>query len=212
MKGVYLGNYHTYDDFSLLINSKEIGTPEPKKKTVEVEGASTEIDFSEYFGDINYTNRELKFECSTLAHQSLFLPLFSKINDAIHGKKVRIVLEDDPDFFYVGRVTVSPFRNEKGIGKLTITVDCEPFKYKQDETVVTKAISGSGTITLANSRKRVVPTITTDAVMTFTFGGTSYATQAGTFTIPELELVEGDNIIEVTGTGNVSFVYREGRL
>ena len=67
-------------------------------------------------------------------------------------------------------------------------------------------------ITLVNSRKRVVPSITTTDSMTITFGGTSTIVNAGTFTIPTLELVEGNNTVTVTGTGNITFTYQEGGL
>ena len=48
--------------------------------------------------------------------------------------------------------------------------------------------------------------------MTITFGGTSTIVNAGTFTIPTLELVEGNNTVTVTGTGNITFTYQEGGL
>lgn len=212
MKGVKFGEYHSYEDFLLLRKSKEIGTPEPKKKTVEVEGADGELDYTEYFGEVKYSNRQLKFEFQTIARPDMFLQLFSEICDAIHGKKVRIVLEDDPDFFYIGRVNVSPFTNNKTIGEMTITADCEPYKYKSKETVISEAVTGSKTITLVNSRKRVVPTVTTTAPMTLTFEGNVYAVDAGTFVITGLELKEGENTITVAGTGTVTFEYQEGRL
>ena len=48
--------------------------------------------------------------------------------------------------------------------------------------------------------------------MTFSFGGITKAVNAGTFSIPELELKQGNNSVNVTGTGNVTFKYQEGRL
>ena len=112
----------------------------------------------------------------------------------------------------MGRLAISDFTNEKGVGSIQIDCDCEPYKYKMQETTVTQAVSGSATITLSNMRKRTVPTITTDATMTFAFGGRSIQHNAGTFIIPTFELIEGNNTVTVTGTGNVSFTYQEGGL
>ena len=210
MNSVQFGNYDSYDDFSLFLASKEIGTAEPKKKIVEVEGSDGVLDFTEYFGDVKYNNRTLKMDFS-LIHSDL-LGQYSSIQDAIHGKKMNISFSEDSGFYYVGRITVEPFTKEKNIGRFSITADCDPYKYKTNETIVTQSVSGSKTITLTNSRKRVVPTITTNAEMSFTFGATTVTHTAGTFIIPELELVEGNNTIKVAGTGNVSFKYREGRL
>ena len=35
---------------------------------------------------------------------------------------------------------------------------------------------------------------------------------AGSYMLPELELVEGDNFVTATGTGTVTFRWREGEL
>lgn len=79
-------------------------------------------------------------------------------------------------------------------------------------TTVSRAVSGSASITLPNMRKKVVPTITTTAEMTIVFGGRTSTMAAGTFVIPTLELTEGDNVVTVTGTGNITFKYQEGGL
>jgi len=211
MKGIKFGNYHSYDDLHLILSKKEIGSPEIKKNEIDVPGADGVLDNTDYFGDTKYSNRPLKFEFSVI-NQDNFLTHYSEVLDKLHGRKMVIILDEEPDFYYTGRLSVSPFTNEKGIGYISIECDCEPYKKKIDETVVAKAVTTSTSIILANSRQRVVPLITTDAQFTIAFDGYSGTFNAGTFTIPELELNEGNNIINVTGTGNISFVYREGRL
>ena len=122
------------------------------------------------------------------------------------------MLDSDPSFFYVGRCFVSAYKNEATIGRISIECDCEPYKYKMEKTVVTQAVNGTQTITLTNARKRAVPTITTTSDMTISFGGGIWTNRAGTFTIPELELVEGDNAVEVSGTGTISFAWQWGEM
>lgn len=212
MKGIKFGNYHSYDDFSLILSQKTIGAPSPKVEAIAIPGGDGVLDLSEFFGEVKYNNRNLSFDFSTIIPQAVFLDLFSRIQNAIHGQKVQIVLDDDPEWYYIGRVTVPEWKAERNIGKLTIECDCEPYKMKLTETAVSKAVSGSASIVLANSRKRVVPVITTNAEMTISFDGYSGTFSAGTFTIPELELHEGNNTVAVTGTGNISFRYREGGL
>lgn len=213
MKQITFGEYKSYDDLHLILKSKTIGSPSIKTHTVEVEGSDGVLDYTEYFGEAKYNNLTLSFEFSTIVVQSQFLTLFSAIKDALHGQKVHIVLDDDPNFYYIGRISVSDFSNDKSIGNISITCDCDPYKYKSAATTVAQAVSGSATITLSNMRKRVVPTITTDASFTFEFGSSSTVTHsAGTFMIPTLELIEGNNTVTVTGTGNVSFTYQEGGL
>lgn len=212
MNEVTFGTYRSYTDLHLIRTAKNIGSPSIKKATVKIEGADGELDYTEYFGDVKYDNVKLKFDFETIVPQSQFLPLFSTVKNALHGRKMKISLDDDPGYYYVGRIEVSEFTNKKNIGSIKITCDCEPYKYKNEMTVVSQAVSGSSTITLSNSRKRVVPQITADSAFTFAFGGITSQQSAGTFTIPELELTEGENTVTVTGTGNVTFSYREGGL
>lgn len=212
MKGVKFGNYHSWDDFLLILSSKEIGTPSEKKEVIDIPGGDGVLDLTEFFGEVKYNNRTLSFSFSTTVPQSEFMNLFSRIQDALHGKKMQIVLDEDAEWFYIGRISISPWKSDKNIGKITIDCDCDPYKLKMEETIVEKAVSGSAEITLSNSRKRVIPTITTDAEMTISFGAYSGTFSAGIFRIPELTLIEGNNTVTVTGTGNISFRYREGGL
>ena len=212
MNGVNFGNYHSWRDFGLIRISKEIGSPKIKTKEVEVQGSSVILDFTEAFGDVEYGQRPLEFEFKTIVPQEEFMDVFSKVQDALHGRRMDISLDEDSDHYYSGRIEVSPFTNEKNIGIISVSCTCEPWKYKKVETVVAQPVDGSVTIILSNSRKKAVPTIATNAEMTIEFDGYSGTYSAGTFIIPELELVQGENTVTVTGTGNITFTYREGGL
>ena len=179
---------------------------------VEVEGSSVVLDYTDAFGDVEYGQRPLSFGFKTIAPQAEFMDVFSKVQNALHGQRMNISLDEDAEHYYSGRITVQPFTNEKNIGIISVECTCEPWKYKKAETVVAQAVNASATIILSNSRKKAVPVITTNAEMTIEFDGYSGTYSAGTFIIPELELVQGENIVNVTGTGNITFVYKEGGL
>lgn len=212
MKGILFGAYHSHDDLQLILTSKVLGSPAVKENKIDIPGADSALDLTDFFGEPKYDDVVHKFEFSTMVPHKEFPSLFSKVKNAIHGKRLKIILDDDPAFFYWGRCSVSAFTSEKNIGHVTIECDCEPYKYKVDKTVVTTAVDGTQNITLTNGRKRAVPEITTTAAMTIVFGGISTTTNAGTFIIPELELVEGDNVVTVTGTGAIVFSWQEGDL
>ena len=183
-----------------------------KKKELEIEGADGSLDLTDFFGRPTFGNVTHKFTFSSLVPRSEHLTLFTQIKNALHGQKLRIVLDNDPGFYYVGRCYVSPYTNEKGAAIISIECECEPYKYKLRPTVMSVAVNGTADITLTNSRKRAVPEITTTAAMTIMFGDGTWTNSAGTFTIPELELVEGVNNVTVTGTGNITFTWQEGDL
>ena len=212
MKGVAFGSLHSYDTWGLLLSSKEIGSPEVKEKKIEIEGADGSLDFTEYFGGVNYGNRKLKFEFQKAVSSIGFLALVSQIQDGIHGKRLTVALDDDPDWYYQGRIRVSDFSHNKGIATVNVEVDAEPYKLEKVATKATQAVTGTATIKLTGSRKPVVPTITTTAAMTIAFGTYTASVQAGTFRLPELQLQEGQNTVTVTGTGNITFEYRKGKL
>ena len=212
MKGVSFIGYHSDKDLKLLMTGKEIGAPEIKRQTIDIAGSDGELDFTEFFGEAHFANVQHQFTFESIRPRNEQIAQYTDIKNKIHGKKGRIILDDDPSFFYVGRCSVSKYTNEKNIGKITVTCDCEPYKYKLTKTVVTRAIDGTETVSLTNGRKRAVPTITTTSDMTLSFGGGSWTNRAGTFSIPELELVEGDNLVTVTGKGTISFTWQEAIL
>lgn len=212
MQGIQFGSYHSFDDFGLVLSSKEIGTPEPKTITIDVEGSDGVLDFTEFAGQVKFRNRKLVFNFSKPNILDDFMQIYSEVVNALHGKKMNISLDEDSGFYYVGRITVNEFTSDANIGRIVIECDCEPWKYKVNQTVVVETISGSKTVNLLNLKKSVVPTITTTAEMTFVFGGISRTVAAGTFKIPELELKEGSNTVAITGTGTVIFSYQEGGL
>lgn len=208
MKGVRFGDYHSYDDFSLILNSKTIDSPEPKITTVEIPGADGVIDITEYFGETKYKNRKLSFDFSTIIPQRGFLHLFSEIQNTLHGKKVRIVLDDDPNFYYVGRIAVSEWKADRNIGKITVDCDCEPYKYRIYKTVMTVP-AGDNTIVLPNLRKRVSPKFHSSGNVVITFNGHEYPPANGDFEIPTILLRPGNNEITLSGA-ECRIEYQEG--
>jgi len=213
--GITFGELHSYRDLNLILSEKEVGAPPVKENKLEIEGADGSIDLTEVFGRPTYGDVTLKFAFSTIVPRSDFLIQYSTVKNALHGKKLRIVLDDDPGFYYVGRCFVSAFTNERGIGRISIDCDCEPYKYKLTKTVVTRTVDGTDNIVLTNGRKRAVPEIT---IATNTSLNIVYQTVnvwdlgSGSYTLPDLELAHGDNVVTVTGTGTITFAWQEGDL
>lgn len=213
MKGVRFGSLHSFTEWGLILSGKEIGSPEIKEHKVDIEGADGELDYTEAFGGVKFGNRTLKFEFQKgdiNTHD--FLVLLSDIHSSLFGVRTTVSIDDDSEWYYQGRCRISDFTQNGRIAKLSVEVDAEPYKLRKTATRQNKAVSGSAEIVLTNSRMSVVPTITTDAEMKFSFKGNTYTAGAGTFRIPEIRLEQGQNTITVTGTGNVIFEYREGSL
>lgn len=213
MNTIIFNELDSYDDLKLVLISKTIPAPEPKTTTVDIPGGDSVLDFSEYFGNINYKNRKLSFEFNAIGDKKNFLVLYSDIQNQIHGKKMKVILSDDPDFYYYGRVTINEWKTDKNIGKLTIEVDAEPYKYKKSVTLVSDIITSEKTIVCINLRKPVVPRITVTAETTIKFGNYQVTASAGTFTDDNIVFEEGQNVLSVSSLGStVSFEYQERGL
>lgn len=215
MKGITFGELHSYRDLKLILSEKEIGAPHVKTKLIEIDGADGSIDYTDFFGEPKYGDVTHKFTFSSIVPWNDLLSQYSNVKNALHGQKLRIILDDDPSFYYVGRCHVSSFTNEKNIGTITVECECEPYKYKLEKTVVTRAVNGTEVITLTNGRKRAVPeiTITTDTSLNIVYQVYNiWDLGSGSYTLPDLELVAGTNEVTVTGTGSISFAWQEGDL
>ena len=214
MKGITFGTLHSYRDLNLILSKKEIGAPPVKENKLEIEGADGSIDLTEVFGRPTFGDVTHKFTFTSITRNDS-LTLYSTVKNALHGQKLRIILDDDPGFYYAGRCYVSSYTDEKGIGTISVDCDCEPYKYKLSKTVVTKAVDGTETITLPNGRKRAVPEITidTDTSLNIVYQAVNvWDLGAGSYTLPDLELVQGDNVVTVTGTGTIVFSWQEGDM
>ena len=211
MKGVKFGGLHSFYEWGLILSEKEIKAPKPMTIELEIEGSDGVLDYTEFFGGVRYENRQLSFKFYSIDPED-FLTLFSTVQNAIHGKKMQVILDDDPAFFYYGRVTVNEWKVNKRLGEITIEVDAEPYKQSITETVASFQVSSSANIVLENDQKPVIPTITTTTEMLIDIGSFNESYPAGTFQMPELELTEGGNQVYIEGTGKITFRYRKGRL
>lgn len=206
---------HSYRDLKLILGPKEIGAPSVKKYLVDIEGADGSIDNTDFFGGPKFGEATHVFPFTTIVPRSDFLSHYSYVKNALHGQKLPIILDDDPGFYYVGRCYVSKFTAPDGVGIISIECECEPYKYKLQKTVVTRAVDGVEVISLTNARKRAVPevTITTDTSLNIVFQTYNvWDLGSGSYTLPDLELVEGVNEVTVTGVGNITFTWQEAML
>lgn len=202
-------------DYGLVLPSYEIPAPEPFLYLEEVAGRNGLVDLSNAFGSVRYKNREWALEFKLPDPAANWHTVASNVMRLIHGKRVNFIFDDDPNFVWNGRVSVQHLVSNQGEITLPVNISSDPYKMKTTETVVTKTITNSGTVTLTNLNKEVVPVVTTTASMTlsFTIDGTAYtATVNGTATVPQLVLKEGSTTITVTGSGTIMFEYTEGTL
>lgn len=203
---------NTYERWELILGNKEISIPQAKTNYIDIVGADGSLDLTEATGDIKYNDRTAKFPF-TLKDKFMDLPSkISEIANDIHGRKFKIFIYDDLDFYYVGRVSINEFKTSQAKGIITLEAVVEPYKYKKNISSYAYEINGSETIYGSNLRKRVVPTITVDSEMEIIFKGNKYVVSEGSFEILNIYFEQGDYELNVKGNGTLKITYQEASL
>lgn len=213
MIGVLFGTKHTYDDFNLVRTEKNIGLPSPKTSSVDVEGADGVLDTSEVLtGEIKFKNRKLEFSFTLLDKYEDYEDKITEISNYLHGRKLRIILDDDPTHYYVGRCSIDQWASDKRIGRIVITCDCEPYKYDVIETVVNVTVNGEKTVKIRGKRRTVNPIVKCSEDMEMSVNGETVSLKTGDNEIIDFFIREGENVITFTGNGNVTLSFTGGDL
>lgn len=137
---ITFGDKNTWDDWCLIPTLDPIISP-PTVKTnfIDVPGSNGSLDMSEILtGYPVYNNREgslsfiamnrsasLQPECNPLK----FRDLIADIMDYLHGHKMNMVLEDDPDYYYSGRFELENANANINFNEIVIKYILEPYKW-----------------------------------------------------------------------------------
>lgn len=211
--GVLFGEKHTIRDWDLIMTSKNIEEATPRTNYVEIEGRDGSIDLTEALGEVRYESRKLSFTFELLTPNN-FWKTKSEISNYINGRKMKIILDQDPLYYYYGRCKVTSANIERNVGTIEVEAICDPYKMMNSETVVSKEVSTGDKFVLDNQRKTVMPVVKSTANIVFKFNDKQF--NIGTtsnYQSPDFMLKEGKNEVEIiSGTGTLTFTYREGGL
>lgn len=217
-KGIKFNNIHSWDNLNLVLSGSEIPPAKPKTNYVDIPGGNGSVDLTEAHGDIVYYDRDCKFTFTMNPTNDLSDSAFeekkTQISNLLNGKVFNICLDKDESYYYSGRCEVSDYLSDKRLRQIVVTAKVKPYKLKVTETEVTTTLSSTvKQVTLKNGRMKVVPEIVcSNDNTTIIFNSKTITLNAGTHNILDIELVKGDNILQVQGTGTIKFKYREGDL
>ena len=122
---------NTWDDWQLIPTAKPtFPMPEPQFKYVEVPGRDGSYDLSTYLsGTINYSDRQATFQFKAVDTADDWDMRCNAIARFLHGQELKIYLEDDPFYYYQGRVTFSEKKSEGKFPSISFTCRVKPYKY-----------------------------------------------------------------------------------
>lgn len=214
--GILFDNIHSFYDLNLILSGCDIPPATPKTNYVDIPGADGSVDLTEAHGEVRFKDRTCQFTFTMKPDDPLtWEEKKSEIENLLNGRKVTIILDKDSDFYYTGRCTVSDFSSSKKIRQIVVSATVSPYKMKLEETVLEYELSETPqTICIQNSRKTVSPFVVITGTATLTFGNSTYqlTTVNANYRIPDLWLVMGENYLTISGTGTITFRFREGAL
>lgn len=190
--------------------------PQPQTNTIVVPGRNSPIRYTEAFGRVSYQPRSFDITLSMLGTREKFNWMSEQIVNRFTGQLVNVILSEEQALYYVGTLEITPGYDPLAHkGQLAISsTDGDAYRYHTEETVVIQ--NGNGTAVLTNDFMPAAPTVTVtdETTLKWQVGTDRFikTVSASTWTFPELELSQGENEIEVTTGGTVTFRYREGRL
>ena len=208
---IFNNEISAYNDWNIVLTKSEIPFPEAKTSTVDIKGADGVLDLSEVNGEVKYKNRNIKLTFELLDDAN-YTELISRIGAYLHGKMVTFQFTNDSLYYYKGRASINKWECVKRKGTIVIAIDCEPYKYRVNETIINVDVQGEQTIILSNERQRVYPTLSVQGNVTMLWNDVVYEMSDGVYKLLTFYLVEGDNKITLNGNGSIKFTYRMGAL
>lgn len=164
LTGVMLGDKHSIRDYGMYFKERPtISPPAPKTVTVDVPGTDGELDLTEAVtGEVKYSNRTITIKLAKKIYYYDQAAFMSQVNNDIHGKRIKLIFDDDDDWYYVGRATVA-WSQEYWKLSCTVTVNAEPFKLATTNTTVTMTLTAPGEdvyVPIEETRRNGPPHIT----------------------------------------------------
>lgn len=209
MKGVKFGGLRSDTDLGLVLYSKKISPPVAKTTTVEIPGRDGNLDITEALtGRVAYADREISFVFRVPNPKEEWAGTYSEVLNKVHGKKMDIILDDDPDYIYTGRVSIDEFATSRSLAEIAIKCIVAPKKTYKTLVTKTASVSGSKAVEVTNNGIPTVPVITTDKAMDVSFGGKSFHLSPGSNKIFDILLPEGKSKLTFSGTGSITIEFK----
>lgn len=135
---VTFGNKNCYDEWRLVPSSRPvINPPKLKVQYVDIPGADGSIDLTESLaGRPVFEDREGSLEFIVLNDFNVdnydynWIDVYTSIMQYLHGQRMTLILEDEPDYYYEGRFTVNSWKSDQNNSTITIDYRLSPYKYR----------------------------------------------------------------------------------
>lgn len=142
---VTFGDKNTWDDWCLIPTVEPvIDPPAPKTNFIDIPGGDGSLDMSEILtGYPVFSNREGSLSFIAMNKNASMQPecnpykfrdLVATIMDHLQGKRMKMYLEDDPNFYYEGRFSIDRYQANINFNEISIKYVLEPYKWSKESS------------------------------------------------------------------------------
>lgn len=211
-RGVWFDNTHSFADLNLILSKSDIPPAVPKTNFVDLPGGDGSIDLSEASGEIRFQDRVITF-VFTVRPGDDWERKKTEVSNLLNGRRLHIILDKDPSYYWDGRCAVSEYASNKAIHKITVTATVRPYKLFVAETVHTRILTTTPKeITLENARRAVVPVLECSGAAVIVYNGRTFNVDTGSHKLLDIRFGQGRQLLTVSGSGSLTIRYREGDL
>ena len=219
-----------------------VAAPSVKESYVDVPGSNGSLDYTEVLtGGPTFGNRTGQWnfivdEGYGMEGMDQYIPAGgdasnpftyqSALLSFLHGRRHKIVLTDEPDYYYMGRLTIDMKLDQSDYSQVVIKYNIEPFKYPSESTGAYQwkwrelfsntivygkfSVKKQKTRTILNDTgTKITATINVTSPMTLIFGLQTINLNTGD---NEIELPVGGNLMTFQGNGIVTIDYARGKI
>ncbi len=226
--------FHT-SQLGLKMTDFKIPQPDAKTNYVRIPGTSGNLDLSEVYGGVTYEDRSgLSFTFSLRNDFVDWAHTIQKLAAMIHGKKCKVIVDNDPNYYYVCRLKISHEKSKKSVGTIVITGTSEPYKYDMIgsderwewdpfdfETGVIRelvdikiwSLNREVTITGSTNYRTPVFVVKESKNLQFTYNNKTYdLPKPGNYRFPNVRVGDDDITLKFSGAGILTIRFRGAYL
>lgn len=233
---ITINGKNTWDEWKLMpvkAGKIDFAPPELRYEVADVAGSDDPLDFTEALtGYPLYKSRRGSIRFRFFDNGTSARNRFDDIKNFLHGKKCKVVIEDQPEYYYEGRMMVEELKFSKygnwaefdlsyilnaykmEIGSSDEDWLWDPFNF---ETGIIREyknlrVDGDTVIEVIGSRKPTTPELICSDSMTLTFNGNTYNLSSGKNIVPQIVLLDDEYEFTVTGSGTITIAMKAGML
>lgn len=217
LHGVKINGIDTLSAYGLaLLADIKISSPKLRETRVAIPGMDGDLNLSYALtGGPVYDNRDIAFTLFAGVNDFELEAVRSVLVNEYQGREVAVSFPTDETHFYFGVIQFGDITGYN-TGRIPVRMVAGPWQIKNEETVVRESIGTTLTsIALVNETRPVVPEITVTTETSVVWNEGTYVLSAGSHKLLNICFAKGENVIQAmttSGTGEITFVYREGIL